>query len=290
MSAAGHAVVSIPWTVALLAMALPYLAGVVCLGRAAAASPWRLAGFLAGLLALWAAVGSPLAQLDHQRLSAHMVQHLWVMNVAAPLLLLSAPLRTLDALAPGWLLALGEGRLRPALRLLSHPVLCWLAGTSVVLAFHLPAVFARTLASPAWHAAQHAGFLVAGLLFWWPVVQPWPAAPRWPRWTLVLYLFLATLPCDALSAFLTFCGRVVYPHYLAAAPPTGASALADQQLAGALMWCVVTLAYLAPAVAIALGLLLPAPHSAGRATSSGRGDVANSFAATEPSSRLRSTE
>ncbi len=260
MSATGHAVVSVPWTVALLGLALAYLAGFFRLQRlsSATASPWHLVGFLGGLLALWAAVGSPLAQLDHQRLSAHMAQHLWVMNVAAPLLLLSAPLWTLDALAPGWVLGLGQGSLRPTLRFLSHPLVCWLAGTSVVLAFHLPAVLARTLASPGWHAAQHLSFLLAGLLFWWPVVQPWPDVPRWPRWTLVLYLFLATLPCDALSAFLAFCGRVVYPHYLAGAPAAGASALADQQLAGAFMWCFVTLAYLAPAVAIVLGLLLPA--------------------------------
>jgi cytochrome c oxidase assembly factor CtaG len=71
----------------------------------------------------------------------------------------------------------------------------------------------------------------------------------------VLYLFLATLPCDALSAFLAFCGRVVYPAYLNAPRRFDNSALADQQLAGALMWVCVTFAYLVPAVIITTQLL-----------------------------------
>jgi len=61
---------------------------------------------------------------------------------------------------------------------------------------------------------EHACFLGSGFLFWWPVVQPWPSVPRWPRWSMLLYLFLATLPCDILSAFLAFCDRVVYTVYL----------------------------------------------------------------------------
>ena len=250
--------VGVAWTAALLALGLAYAAGYFKLRRQRqAASPWRAFAFLSGVVALWVAVASPLAQADHHRLTAHMLQHLWLMNVAAPLLLVGAPLRTLDALDAGWVVVLGTGRLRPVFAFLGHPLLCWLAGTSVILVFHLPFVLGRTLASGGWHAAQHASFLLAGLLFWWPVLQPWPTVARWPRWSLLLYLFLATLPCDALSAFLTFCGRVVYPDYLAGPPSSGARALADQQLAGALMWCFVTLAYLLPAVAIALELLSP---------------------------------
>ena len=72
---------------------------------------------------------------------------------------------------------------------------------------------------------------------------------------MVLYLFLATLPCDALSAFLAFCDRVVYPAYLQMPRRFDISPLADQQLAGALMWVFVTFAYLVPAVAITTRLL-----------------------------------
>jgi cytochrome c oxidase assembly factor CtaG len=111
---------------------------------------------------------------------------------------------------------------------------------------------------PAWHEAEHASFLAAGLLFWWPVVQPWPCLERWPRWHIPLYLFMATLPCDALSAFLAFCNRVVYSHYGAAGHHFGLSPLGDQECAGALMWVFVTFAYLVPAAFVTIELLSPA--------------------------------
>jgi putative membrane protein len=102
-----------------------------------------------------------------------------------------------------------------------------------------------------WHTVEHASFLAAGLLFWWPVIG------REPGWPVLLYLFLATVPCDALSALVTFCGRVVYPHYLHAPRRFDLSPLGDQELAGALMWIAVTFAYLTPAAAIAIKLLSP---------------------------------
>ena len=75
-------------------------------------------------------------------------------------------------------------------------------------------------------------------------------------WSVPVYLFLATLPCDALSAFLAFCGHVVYRPYLSArAGMFGLSALADQELAGALMWVAVTFFYLIPALVVAARLL-----------------------------------
>ena len=64
-----------------------------------------------------------------------------------------------------------------------------------------------------WHLIEDASFFVSGLLFWWPVIQPWPSTAKWPRWSMPLYLFLATLPCDVLSAFLAFSDRLVYSVY-----------------------------------------------------------------------------
>jgi len=209
---------------------------------------WRRpAAFMAGLFCLWAAAGSPLAHLDHQLLIAHMAQHLLLMTVAAPLILYGLPRRFVPR-SPG-ILRFG--------RTITHPVFCWLAGTAVVIGYHIPAVFEMGMRSEASHAVEHACFFAAGLLFWWPVIQPWPSRARWPRWSIPLYLFLATLPCDALSAFLTFCGRVVYPQYLSAHRLFDISALADQEAAGALMWVWVTFAYLAPAAVIAMQMLSP---------------------------------
>jgi putative membrane protein len=225
----------------------------------------RLAALGSGILVLCAVTASPLAMLDHEFLTAHMVQHLLLMTVAAPLILLGDPLKALAR----WLPAL----FGKVMQRITHPVFCWLAGTCTVIGWHIPAVFALGMRSNPWHDAELVSFFVAGLLFWWPVIQPWPGGATWSRWSVLLYLFLATLPCDALSAFLTFCGRLAYPQYA-----TIASGLADQERAGALMWVWVTFAYLAPATAVAMRSLAPSAlrkpgrdgRVAGSTTSAGR--------------------
>jgi len=108
---------------------------------------------------------------------------------------------------------------------------------------------------------EHASFLVTGLLFWWPVIHPWPSVSRWPELSIILYLFLATLPCDILSGFLVFCDRVVYSVYFSASQPFGLSALADQQCAGALMWTCVTVVYLVTGAILTTRLLSPRVES-----------------------------
>ena len=246
----------LPVTIALLLAALVYLRGWFHLRQAfpAAISVWRAAAFVCGVFFVWFAVGSPLGELDEELLSVHMVQHLLLMTVAPPLLLLGAPALPLlhglpqifsqKVLGPflRWSVAQRLGRV------MTQPVICWLAATTTLLGWHHPAAFALGLESHSWHEVEHASFLAAGLLFWWPVIRPWPSAWRQARWSIVLYLFLATLPCDALSAFLVFCGHVVYTPYSSAPRLFGVSPLRDQAFAGALMWVSVTFAYLIPAV------------------------------------------
>lgn len=253
--------ISVPVTLGVGALALLYVRGWVRLAKAPPSRPnsgWRLLSFVTGLLILWTAVGSPLSSMDSHRLSFHMVQHLLLMNVCAPLLLLGAPFAVFAALLPRALSRWGYGVLLSASgRFLTHPLVTWLFAATVVVGWHVPTVLALTLHSPFWHSVQHASFLLAGLLFFWPVVLPWPAVAVWPRWAVPLYLFLATLPCDVLAAFLAFSGRVVYPHYLDARAVGSVSALGDQAAAGALMWCAVTIGYLLPAVIVTLQLLQP---------------------------------
>ena len=224
-----------------------------------AVSPWRLFSFLAGLAILWLVVCSPLAMMDQDLLTLHMVQHLLIMVAAAPLVLLSAPGIVFSRAAPSASARIfSRSLMRRSGAWLGHPAFCWLAGTVTVMGWHIPAVFEAARNSSAWHAVECASFFVAGLLFWWPVIQPWPGRPRWPRWSIPLYLLFATMPCDALSAFLAFSGRLVYAHYLSATRPLGMTALQDQELAGALMWTVVTFAYLVPAAVLTVRLLSPA--------------------------------
>ncbi len=257
--------VPIPVTFVTILAAIFYLRGWRHLRSAAAnAIPsWRAASFLVGVFLIWLAVGSPLALLDERLLTAHMAQHLLLMTVAPALILMGAPVMPMlhglpqqfvqSVLGPvlRWPLVQSIGRV------LSQPAVCWLAATAALVGWHVPGVFNVALQSEGWHIAEHSSFLAAGFLFWWPVIQPWPSVPVWSRWPILLYLFSATLPCDILSAYLTFCDHVVYQAYLDSPRLFGLSALEDQQCAGALMWTCVTLLFLIPAAQITLRLLEP---------------------------------
>jgi putative membrane protein len=144
--------------------------------------------------------------------------------------------------------------LEPCIR---YPAWCWLAGTAAVIGWHLPVAFRLGMRSQGIHALEDVSFLLAGLLFWCPIVQHAPSTARSPRWPMALYLFLATLPCDILAAFLVFCNRLVYPFYLSTPHLFSMPPLEDQECAGALMWVWVTFAYLVPAVAITVKILSP---------------------------------
>ncbi len=251
-------------TVTLFVVTLVYCRGWLRLRRTLphVASRWWPCALASGLFAVWAAIGSPLATLDDELLSIHMVQHILLSVFAAPLILLGAPALPLlygiprRVLSSGRLARLLRSRpARAAGRALAQPAICWIVAIVVFIGWHVPTLFQLGLRSDSWHALEHVSFLGSGLLFWWPVVQPWPSTPKWPRWSVPLYLFGATLPCDGLSAFLAFSDRVVYPVYLSAPRHFGLSALQDQACAGALMWLCVTFAYAIPAAVVTAQLL-----------------------------------
>ena len=224
---------------------------------------WRLYCFLAGLGALWIALASPLDTLNEYLLSAHMAQHLMLMSVVPPLLLLGAPAVPLLRGLPRGLVRDGLGPLfrshllRQAIRTVTHPVFAWVALNIVFVAWHIPQAYELALRSPPWHSVEHAGFLITSLLFWFPVIQPWPSVSRGSRWLLLPYLLTADLVNTALSAFLVFSGKLLYPSYSAAAQVFGVSPLNDQAAAGALMWVVGSVSFLVPLVVITMRLLSP---------------------------------
>jgi len=222
---------------------------------------WHAGSFLFGLFAVWLALASRIAAYDHHSLTVHMIQHLLLMSIAAPLILLGQPL---IVLANGVSSRFVDGEVRRPRRrrmqelgaALVAPVWCWIAATAALVVWHVPAVMTLTLQSDVWHAVATTSFIVTGLLFWWPVVQPWPSVPA-PQWSMVVYLFLAMLPCDILSAFLVFSERIAYSVYLSMPGHTSLSVLDDQEIAGALMWTVVTLVYLTAGTILATRLLSP---------------------------------
>lgn len=256
---------SVPVTSALAVVALLYMCGWLRLRTAVPSTSraWRLVAFLSGLFFAWIVLGSPLSALDHSSLTIHMINHLVLMLVVAPLVLVGAPAMPLLLGLPARFrrsvhdLLLHSWPAQLLLRLFRHPVFCWLSAAVAVIGWHVPAVFQMAMRSHWWHDVEYASFTVAGLLFWWPVVQAWPSTSKWPESSMLLYLFLATLSCDILSGFLVFCDRVVYPVFLSSPQSFGMSALEDQQCAGALMWTFVTVVYLIAGAIFTSRLLSP---------------------------------
>jgi cytochrome c oxidase assembly factor CtaG len=212
---------------------------------------WRAVCLAVGLFLVWIAVASPVSWCESQSLTGHMVGHLLLMSLAPPLIWLSEPVRWLFSRAAP---LIRMGPIRKAGAAMGHPVTCWLAATGALVGWHIPAALSLGMQSGTWHAIEQASFLAAGLLFWWPVVRPWPAVSTERGWSMVVYLFLGTLPCDILSGFLVFSERVAYPVYLSHGHST-VSILDDQQYAGALMWTVVTIVYLVAGVIVTTRLL-----------------------------------
>jgi putative membrane protein len=251
--------------VVLLLIAIVYLRGWLSLRRSSPGliSESRLAAFLSGMFCLWVAIGSPLSAFDDASLTAHMIQHILLMLVVPPLVLLGAPALPLLHGFPVWFVRVVLG---PILRLravqsvgktLVHPFLCWTLAAVAMIAWHVPAAFELALRSEFWHEVEHLCFLSTSILFWWPVIQPFPSEARWPRWCIPVYLFLGMFPSSVIGAFLAFYDRVLYPSYREAPVLFANSPLGDQVFAGSLMWVFGVFVCFVPAVFITLKLLSP---------------------------------
>lgn len=240
-----------------------YLRGWIYL-RSSSANPiptWRAVSYFLGLLLVSTALVSPMAAYDHNLLTFHMIKHLLLMTVTPALILSGEPVRVswigMPTFARGSLRVLRRSPVHRFAPIVTRPGLCWAFSALTLVVWHIPALLTLSVRSATWHTLEQAMFFGAGLLFWWPVIQPWPSTSTGPRWSMLLYLFLATLPCDILSGFLVFSDRVAYPVYFSTPRLFGFSVLEDQQCAAALMWTCVTLVYLVPAAIICSRLLAP---------------------------------
>jgi len=205
--------------------------------------------FAGGVAALFVALASPIHELGERVLQVHMVQHLLLMMVAAPLLWLGRPFAPMllglpRSLAHAAARTLSSPTVRRLGRALGHPVVAWFAFAAATWGWHMSAPYELALRSEAWHYLEHACFFTAALLFWWNVVGPWPSRPTWPRWSMIPYLALADIQNSALCALLTFSDRIWYPTYAALPRPFGFSPLEDQAAAGAIMWIPGSVAFL----------------------------------------------
>jgi putative membrane protein len=221
---------------------------------------WRAVAFLSGLLTAWIALASPIDALNAVVLTAHMLQHMLLMMVAPPLILLGAPLVPMGCgLSSLGLRRVARMSTRPFANHVGHALTNPIAGalvlSLVMFAWHTPGLYELALRSEFWHEMEHASFFFASVMFWWPIVLPWPSLGRWPRWAMVPYLLLADLQNTALSAILTFSDRVIYPSYTNAPRLLPLSSLEDQVAAGAFMWVVGSFAFILPAIVLAVQCL-----------------------------------
>jgi putative copper resistance protein D len=198
---------------------------------------WRTASFLAGLAAIVVALNSPVEAYEGVLFSVHMVQHLLLELVAAPLLLLGAPvtlaLRVASPSVRRGLLRILHSRVAG---LVTFPLVGWLVFAAVNWGWHFSTLYDQALENAALHYFQHATFLAAALLFWWPVVGADPGRWRLPYPVRLFYLFLAMPQNSFLGVALMGASSVLYPHYLSNLRTWGPTALADQSVGGILMW------------------------------------------------------
>ncbi len=246
-----------PWvTCALVAASLVYVRGWLALRctRPETIPVWRLLSFLAGVFAIFLAVSSPLDTFSETLLFMHMAQHFVLMSIAPPLIVLGCPvvpmLRGLPRSIVRWI---GGPLFRSAVahrarKLFSRLPFAWLAMNLTYVGWHIPRAYEFALASEGWHNFEHFCFFLTSVLFWWPIVQPWPAGRRFNSWMIIPYLLTSDLVNTGLSAFLCFSGRLLYPSYALVDRPFGIDALKDQTAAGAFMWVFGSLVFLAPAI------------------------------------------
>jgi cytochrome c oxidase assembly factor CtaG len=255
----------IPWavTAALAVTAAIYVRGWMRIRRTRPEQfpVWRLAAFLGGLLAIFVAVASPLDTFSESLLFMHMAQHFVLMSVAPPLMVLGAPVVPMLRGLPRWMI---QRVLRPLFATgiahhvgawLTRPRVAWIAMNAAYVGWHIPRAYEFALASENWHNFEHACFFFTSVMFWWPVIAPWPHRQRGSRWLLLPYLITADLVNTGVSALLCFSGRLLYPSYGAIPRLFGLTALNDQIAAGAFMWVAGSTVFLIPAMMITEQLL-----------------------------------
>ena len=252
----------------LLAAALIYSWAVGVVRRAHPDNPvprYRVWSWYLGLIVILVALESPIGTYDTTLFAVHMVQHLLLVMVAAPLLALGAPITLLLRVASPssrqrfWLPLLHSR----FVRVLAFQVVSWSLFAAVMWASHFSPLFDAALENDYIHLAEHALYLGSALLFWWPVVGADPSPWRLPHPGRVAYLFLGMPQSSFLGLAIFSAPEPLYPHYETLIRSWGPTALQDQQLAGGFMWAGGDAAFLI-AMILALWVWLRAEEREGR--------------------------
>ena len=214
---------------------------------------WEAGAFAGGWLTLVVALVSPMHPLGEVLFSAHMTQHVLIMGVAAPLLVLGRPvIPFLWALPIGARRTMGAWSKTALVRIawggLTRPFTAFMLHAVAILVWHVPVLYDATVTSDWVHTLQHSAFLVTALLFWWSLIHGRERRLGRGGGAAVLYLFLTLLISGGLGALLTFAPRPWYTAYAEVTTAWGLTTLEDQQLAGLIMWIPAGLPYLIAAL------------------------------------------
>lgn len=186
--------------------------------------------FAIGVLVMFLSLNGPLHDLSDSFLfSAHMLQHLLLAFVVAPLFIMGTP---------GWMLrpALDWPGVRSTVAWLVRPTHAFAIFTVVFAGWHLPVAYNTAMAHHNIHIVMHLTMLAASVIMWWPILSPLPELPRLSYPAQMLYLFLLTLPMMLISVYIAYADTVLYPAYASAPRIWGISPMNDQLIGALIMW------------------------------------------------------
>jgi putative membrane protein len=201
--------------------------------------------FYTGLVSIVIAVDSPIDAYSDELLWVHMLQHIILLTVAPPLILLGRPWPTMWRALPRSARSVGAREVaRSPLRALGKPLAAWILFNGAIVVWHIPYLYDLTERNGLVHAAEHASFFFFGLLFWARVIDNGPLRPRlgWPA--RIAYIVGAMIVGWVIAIVFVIAPEPIYQHYAdLPSRPGGISALTDQQLAGGMMWVGGSIAY-----------------------------------------------
>ena len=247
-----------------------YLSAVRRVNRAHPTNPVpkrRTVFFLLGIAVMALALVSPIAAYDTELFSVHMAQHMLIVMVAAPLLLLGAPITlALRAATPRIrkevILPVLHSR---AVKAISFPAFTWFLLAGVLWLTHFSSAFDFALENIWAHRAEHAVYIVAALLFWWPAINADPSPWRLGHPVRLLYVFLQMPQNSFLGVSIYGTTNVIFPHYASVARNWGPDPLTDQEFAGIIMWVIGDMMFLVILAFIAYGWVQHEERAAKRA-------------------------
>ncbi len=234
------------WTplpaITLLMAAAAYVAATARVNRLQPSQPWpraHVSCFLAGLATAWLAILGPPGYFDDVFFYAHMTQHILLVMVAAPLLVLGNPVLLILRTAPR---TFRRRWINPVLRsraadILAHPVIGWLVFMTVMFVSHIPSVYDFALRHPVAHDfVEHPLYVASALLYFYPLLAATPVRRHISHGVRALSVFTMMVPMALLGFFIYAAPQLRYPFYAHVQRPFGPAPLLDQQLSGALMW------------------------------------------------------